>query len=59
MNTTEKFYTIEEVAAILGINKTLLYSWRQRNYGPTAHKFGGLLRWSDTDLKNWLTTRRS
>jgi len=51
-------WTITEVSTYLHVPISTLHKWRQRGYGPTAHRLGGALRYppaSVRDFAEWET----
>lgn len=53
MTTTERLWTVDDVAEYLGIPVKTLYDWRNRNYGPQAKRVGRYLRYQAEDVKSW------
>lgn len=58
MQTLKTYLTIEEVADYLNISTGTLYQWRHRGFGPVAHKFGGAVRYSQSDVDEWIASNR-
>lgn len=52
--TLSPLLTTPEVAEILGVPVTTLYSWRTLNKGPRAMRVGKFLRWRESDVQAWL-----
>ncbi|WP_433725745.1 helix-turn-helix transcriptional regulator [Actinoplanes sp. CA-051413] len=53
----DRLLTPVEVAEVLGIPKSTLYAWRNRNVGPRAVRVGRHLRWRRLDVDMWIETR--
>lgn len=47
-------WTVEDVAAFLGIPVGTLYQWRSRRVGPPAHKVGKYLRYLPDEVRAWV-----
>jgi excisionase family DNA binding protein len=52
-----KFYTIQEIADLLGISVRTVHRWTSRRE-LAAYKIGGVLRVSDDDLRAFLALHR-
>ena len=52
-----KFYTIQEIADLLGISLRTVHRWTSSRQLP-AYKIGGLLRVSEDDLRAFLALHR-
>lgn len=50
----DPLWSVEEVAAFLGIPVATLYQWRYRRTGPRAAKVGRHLRYDPADVRAWL-----
>jgi excisionase family DNA binding protein len=53
-----KFYTIHEIADLLGISQRTVHRWTASRQ-LSAYKIGGLLRVGEDDLRAFLALRRS
>ena len=51
----ETLWTIDQVAAYLGVPKQTLYAWRTRNYGPRGRRVGRYVRYRAGDVYDWFT----
>lgn len=63
--TAADLLTAADLADLLGISVTTLYSWRSHPRrspdgcgGPPAYRVGRTLRWDATEVAAWLTTLR-
>jgi predicted DNA-binding transcriptional regulator AlpA len=56
MSNDIKLLTLDEVSALLQVPKATIYSWRSRGsgYGPTAIKLRSLLRYRESDVRQWM-----
>ena len=52
-----KFYTIQDIAELLGISLRTVHRWTTSRRLP-AYKIGGLLRVSEDDLRAFLALHR-
>jgi excisionase family DNA binding protein len=52
-----RFYTIQEIANLLGISLRTVHRWTATRQLP-AYKIGGLLRVSEDDLRAFLALHR-
>jgi len=50
IDLTQPLWTIGQVSEYLHIPVSTLHKWRQRNYGPRAHRLGGALRYIPGDV---------
>jgi len=55
---TQTLLNEAQAAAILGVVPKCLQAWRVRGGGPVFLKVGRLIRYTQVDLENWLSTRR-
>lgn len=55
MTTTERLWTIEDVAEYLGISINTLYYWRTKGKGPTARRLGKYVRYRPEDVRSWVS----
>ncbi len=51
---SSRLLTTEEVARILVVPITTLYSWRYKGTGPKAYRVGKHLRYRMEDVVSWL-----
>ncbi|MEV4810272.1 helix-turn-helix transcriptional regulator [Micromonospora avicenniae] len=52
--TIERLWTVQDVAAFLGVPVGTLYQWRYRRTGPRAARVGRHLRYDPADVRAWL-----
>lgn len=52
-----RLLTTEEVADLLAISAHTLTNWRSRRVGPAFMKAGGLVRYRQCDLDEWIESR--
>lgn len=50
---TSELWTIDEVAAYLGVPKQTVYCWRTSGYGPAGFRVGKHLRWRASTVIAW------
>lgn len=50
----EKLWTVDELSEFVGVSVTTLYHWRCGGKGPKAIKVGRYLRYSESDIEEWL-----
>jgi predicted DNA-binding transcriptional regulator AlpA len=55
--TTSMYLTIPEAGDYLNVNKRLLDRWRSEGDGPPYVKLKGTVRYSVTDLDEWMKSR--
>ena len=48
-----QLWTIDEVAAYLGVPKQTIYCWRTTGYGPLGFRVGKHLRWHASTVQKW------
>jgi excisionase family DNA binding protein len=48
-----ELWTIDEVAAYLGVPKQTVYCWRTSGYGPAGFRVGKHLRWRASTVIAW------
>jgi excisionase family DNA binding protein len=53
----EKFWTTEEVAAMLRVNGSTIRRWRLDDVGPQFVKVGNVYRYPDSVLQEWVRQR--
>lgn len=46
-------WTINQVAAYLGVPKQTIYGWRTTGYGPRGFRVGKHLRWRPATVREW------
>ena len=51
----ERWLSVEEIAAYLGINRDTVYKWIIRKNMP-AHKLGRLWKFRKDEVDNWVLT---
>ena len=49
-----KLWSIEELAAHLGIPKQTIYQWRTKGYGPPGRRVGKYVRFVPEDVQAWV-----
>jgi excisionase family DNA binding protein len=58
MNTTsDRLWSVQDVADYLGIPLKTLYNWRTRGIRPRARRVGRYLRYEEQDVRAWFTTQ--
>ena len=55
---TQRWMSVEDVAAYLGIGRGTVYKWIER-YGLPARKVGRLLKFQRTDVDRWMESQKS
>lgn len=53
-----KLLTTSEVAELLRIKSTTLAIWRVRGIGPSYHKIGRRVVYSESDVTSWLDSQK-
>jgi excisionase family DNA binding protein len=53
MQEQERWQSVEEIAAHLGVNRDTLYKWIERKQMP-AHKLGKLWKFKATEVDEWV-----
>lgn len=56
LDISSRLLSTEEVARILVIPVTTLYTWRYKGTGPRAYRVGKHLRYRLSDVMEWLET---
>ncbi len=51
--------TETEVARVLRVHRSTLWSWRRRGIGPSWRRCGRLIRYPADELATWLCERRA
>ncbi|WP_405146363.1 helix-turn-helix domain-containing protein [Sphaerisporangium sp. NBC_01403] len=54
MKTLDRLWTVNEVAAYLGVPVGTLYQWRCRRIGPPGRRIGKHLRYLPEDVRAWV-----
>jgi excisionase family DNA binding protein len=54
----ERWLSVEEIAAHLGVNPDTIYKWIERKKMP-AHKLGRLWKFLATEVDQWIKTGRA
>ena len=58
MNTTsDRLWSVHDVADYLGIPHKTLYNWRTRGIGPRARRVGRYLRYEEHDVRAWFSAQ--
>lgn len=52
MQEQERWVSVEEIAAHLGVNRDTIYKWIERKQMP-AHKLGKLWKFKATEIDEW------
>ncbi len=53
MNETERWLSVEEIAAHLGISKETIYRWLEKEKIP-AHRVGRLWKFKASEVDQWV-----
>ena len=53
MQEQERWLSVEEIAAHLGVNRDTIYKWIERKHMP-AHKLGKLWKFKATEIDEWI-----
>ena len=53
MQEQERWLSVEEIAAHLGVNRDTIYKWIDRRQMP-AHKLGKLWKFKATEIDEWI-----
>lgn len=56
--TLPELLTVEEVAALLRVERGTLYTWNYMGRGPVCQKVGSRLRYRRSDVLAWLDAAR-
>lgn len=51
--TTDRWLSVDEIAAYLGVKRFTLYKWIERKKMP-AHKVGSLWKFKRTEIDDWV-----
>ncbi|MBK8905437.1 MAG: helix-turn-helix domain-containing protein [Anaerolineaceae bacterium] len=54
----ERWLSVNEVAEYLGVSRSTIYKWIERNELP-AHKAGRLWKFSRTEVDDWLRNEQT
>jgi excisionase family DNA binding protein len=54
----EPLLSVAELAEYLGLPVATIYDWRSHGVGPVAHRIGKHVKFTLTDVRSWLDTRR-
>jgi excisionase family DNA binding protein len=57
-NMNERWLSVEEIAAHLGVNPDTIYKWIERKKMP-AHKVGRLWKFQATEVDAWIRDGRA
>ena len=49
-----RFLSEREVSEMIGLSVKTLQRWRMFNQGPPFKKFGGAVRYSESDVSDWI-----
>ena len=55
--TSDRLWSVQDVADYLGIPLKTLYNWRTRGIGPRARRVGRYLRYEEQDVRAWFTAQ--
>ena len=58
MQEQERWLSVEEIAAHLGVNRDTIYKWIDRRQMP-AHKLGKLWKFKATEIDAWITAGKA
>ncbi len=53
-SASERLWTVDDVAAYLGVPVQTLYQWRYLQSGPPAYRVGRHLRYDPSAVLSWL-----
>lgn len=56
-SSPDQLIDTEQLAAYLGVPVATIYDWRTRGIGPRAYRVGRHLRFSVTDVAEWIEQR--
>ncbi|MDR2565446.1 MAG: helix-turn-helix domain-containing protein [Bifidobacteriaceae bacterium] len=54
----EPMLSTAELSALLGVPVSTVYGWRVLGRGPVAHRVGKHLRYTVSDVRDWIDARR-
>ena len=58
MQEQERWLSVEEIAAHLGVNRDTIYKWIERKQMP-AHKLGKLWKFKVSEIDAWITAGKA
>ena len=58
MQERERWLSVEEIAAHLGVNRDTIYKWITRKQMP-AHKLGRLWKFRVSEINDWVRTGKA
>jgi len=53
-DSERRLWTVEDVAAFLGVPVKTIYDWRTRDYGPKGLRVGKYVRFRPEDVDAWV-----
>lgn len=53
-STSDRLWTVSDVATFLGVPVRTLYQWRYHRCGPPGYRVGRHVRYDPTMVKAWL-----
>lgn len=59
MNSTDRLWSIKDVAEYLGIPVQTIYQWRTKGYGPPGRRMGKHVRFVSDDVRAWVAALNS
>ncbi len=54
MDTVDRLFSVQELAAYLGVPVATLYQWRYRREGPVGFRVGRHIRYRWGDIQVWI-----
>ena len=58
LDTLEPLLDIDDLAAYPGVPKQTIYDWRVNAKGPRAYRIGKHLRFTVSDVRDWVAAQR-
>ncbi len=58
MSRLPPFLTVDELAALVRVPPTTIYTWRYKGLAPPAHRWGRFLRFAREDVEDWIRGHR-
>jgi len=58
MQEQERWLSVQEIAAHLGVNRDTIYKWIERKQMP-AHKLGSLWKFRVSEVDEWILVGKS
>jgi excisionase family DNA binding protein len=55
--TTERLWSVHDVATFLGLPVGTLYQWRYQRIGPPAYRVGRHIRYDPAAVRAWLESQ--